>query len=105
MKSGDTYICDECGEEENYGGLPWKEVKEFYGWRAYKKDDKWFHACPDCVNEFARRSRKAGRPSTQEINPNKAYGVVLSALEHRGFAKAEAHMLILKAQINCRTES
>lgn len=99
MKSGETIICDECDYEEDFpSGTPWEEIKD-YGWRAFKKDGCWFHACLDCVRNFSNGKVPEKKETKKASNPEKkAFEVVMEALEGRGFSGNEAQMLIRKAK-------
>jgi len=50
--------CDYCEAQEFSEGLEWKEwwedLKEA-GWRTWKEDGDWRHACPDCMEERRHR--------------------------------------------------
>ena len=59
LRNGDlAFECDECGQldeghdPDDYHGA-WGMLKE-NGWRAFQKNGKWQHGCPDCVRAFAR---------------------------------------------------
>ncbi len=55
---GLVYTCNDCGVELDTGREMFhfaNEMRIEEGWKAVKQGAEWFHFCPDCAKDYAKK--------------------------------------------------